>query len=139
MARRRRTALSPHAAVWRTCLMRWVSAGASDASARLAVRSGARLRPGFPADGYWLCWMRLSHFSSVTSDRACGSCCSYVEIPDVMPIRWMHPYPDPGEGAAAARGGGGAASIAEALSGRRNLILRLVDHLSPRRCVCVKT
>jgi hypothetical protein len=22
--------------------------------------------------------VRLSHFSSVTSDRACGSCCSYM-------------------------------------------------------------
>jgi hypothetical protein len=27
--------------------------------------------------------MRLSHFSSVTVDRACGSCCSYLEIPNV--------------------------------------------------------
>jgi hypothetical protein len=32
-----------------------------------AEPNSAVLRPGFPADGYWLCWMRLSHFSSVTS------------------------------------------------------------------------
>jgi hypothetical protein len=52
-----------------------------------AAEPNSVLRPGFPADGYWLCWMRLSHFSSVTSDRDCGSCCSYLEIPTDMPGR----------------------------------------------------
>jgi hypothetical protein len=33
----------------------------------------------------------------------------------------------------------GLGSILALALGRRNLILRLVDHLSPRRCVCVKT
>jgi hypothetical protein len=42
MARRRRTALSPHAAVWRTCLRRWVSAGASDAMYVNRCRSQTR-------------------------------------------------------------------------------------------------
>jgi hypothetical protein len=59
----------------------WVRAGELGAAEPNSV-----LRPGFPADGYWLCWMRLSHFSSVTSDRASGSCCSYLEIPDSMLI-----------------------------------------------------
>jgi hypothetical protein len=52
-----------------------------------AAEPNSVLRPGFPADAYWLCWMRLSHFSSVTSDRDCGSCCSYLEIPTDMPGR----------------------------------------------------
>ena len=43
----------------------WLRAGEMGAAEPNSV-----LRPGFPADGYWLCWMRLSHFSSVTSDRA---------------------------------------------------------------------
>jgi hypothetical protein len=43
----------------------WVRAGELGVAEPNSV-----LRPGFPADGYWLCWMRLSHFSSVTSDRA---------------------------------------------------------------------
>jgi hypothetical protein len=74
----------------------WVRAGELGAAEPNSV-----LRPGFPADGYWLCWMRLSHFSSVTSDRASGSCCSYLEIPDVMLIdELLTPTSEAGPGCA---------------------------------------
>jgi hypothetical protein len=49
MARRRRTALSPHAAVWRTSFSRWVPAGASD-----AVWHGAAASPPPHHRDFWV-------------------------------------------------------------------------------------
>jgi hypothetical protein len=56
-------------------VLRWVRRSRTQSSDRDFLRMAI-----------WLCWMRLSHFSSVTSDRACGSCCSHLEIPDSMLI-----------------------------------------------------